>query len=1061
MDDKVATAAYSLEHFYHGPLASESQQQGDARLLAASPGVIPAHIADALRHASIMPAAGLAAWALVRGQASPFIMAQAAAAENGVPLRHYILFSSDVLRALGGNLQTLFTLIEPQMPRFAAAGRSLGLIRLADVSAPSPAAQEEAMLGLMTFTRDRLDVIEALLAAIIRGVTVAVRGAPFDLAPRTAFIEGLLALLPAPARFGVTFTTHYTPGIEAQIVFCDGAAPHDLPPEPVLIYDWKTAQVSGHRVEDDYSRFIKSQLRLDTRLVIEQTEALTPVAGWRIRRGDALGDALKVAARRLRVDHALLNHLPVQASEVARILAEDPTLTDSLRAVYIQHLLAFSLALDEEEENSDLLLIVARGNPDLERAILQQMEQALLDGRSGPVYRRLALWLDRPDGFKGMYWADLAQRAAAARAQELAAQGDADGLTAFLGELRANSSFAEMSASAPGLIEAALPLASDAPALARMIFMLAAAHLPTDRWQRIATHGPLLSQLPAAVSQLLAYYTRKTPAAPPPGALAQACIEFDPSMQPVLFIRFAELAVLVGRFDVFDDTALRGLAEAAASSWGDLYDAAIRWVISSLSRENVLSALDPTARPHLLAALLARRAYGELASELQRHGRMLYAGDRQFDYALLAHRLLRDSTLPPEDLLDALNALAQGGVKPLPLALAHFGALERQRWRPEMGSAAAALTALIVENRRIAELIPIDMLVELLNYHVNRRDGPAARRIAALLPLLASRQGEAGALTMVSVYRALNWDKDSRASALNELRHFVRHCSERSMPAVTALFGRELGDAIRIDLETTAVIYRLMGAEHIGDYAYSLHTFAQFLFDTGLVYLDKTNPPGLHMLVGDLDSLNGGLSNDERQALAAAMLELGRLLAALAAQHRTQHAREEDAYIEALLAGRGVAHSVLDVFRVMGGYFARGRRLSVRTERAINNHPLADRSAQSLLREVEQINRLIKNALHALPPERALALDAGAVQRDVESLWSGISLYERRMLVRDLAIDLQRIADLTLMITERADLRALRDDSSLARKLDANRQRPENALEFYRFVHGYFAARVR
>ncbi len=1060
MDDEVATAAYSLEHFYHGPLISESQQQGDARLLAASPGVIPAHISDALRHASIMPAAGLAAWALVRGQASPFIMAQAAAAENGAPLRHYILFSSDVLRALGGNLQLLFTLIEPQMPRFTAAGRSLGLVTLANVSAPSPAAQEEAMLGLMTFTRDRLDVIEALLAAIIRGVTVAVRSAPLDLAPRTAFIEGLLALLPAPARFGVTFATHYTPGIEAQIVFCDGASPRDLPPEPVLIYDWKTAQVSGQQVEDDYSRFIKSQLRLDTRLVIEQTEALTPVAGWRIRRGDALGEALKVAARRLRVDHALLNNLPVQASEVARILAEDPTLTDALRAVYIQHLLAFSLALDEDE-NSDLLLIVARGNPDLERAILQQLERALLDGRSGPVYHRLALWLDRPDGFKGMYWADLAQRAAAARAQELADQGDAAGLTAFLGDLRANSSFAEMSASAPGLIEAALPLANEEPALARMIFMLAAAHLPTDRWQRIATLGPLLSQLPTAVSRLLAYCTRKTPAAPPPGVLAQACTEFDPSMQPVLFIRFAELAVLVGRFDVFDDSALRGLAEAAASTWGDLYDAAIRWVISSLSRENVLAALDPTARPYLLAALLARRAYGELAGELQRHGRLLYAGDRQFDYALLAHRLLRDSSLPPEDLLDALNALAQGGVKPLPLALAHFGALERQRWGPEMGPAAAALTALIVENRRIAELIPIDMLVELLNYHVDQRDGPAARRIAALLPLLAARQGEAGALTMVNLYRALNWDEDSRASALNELRHFVRRCSERSIPAVTALFGRELGDAIRTDLETTAAIYRLMGAEHIGDYAYSLHTFAQFLFDTGLVYLDKTSQPGLHMLIGDLDSLNGGLSNDERQALAAAMLELGRLIAALAAQHRAQHAREEDAHIEALLAGRGTAHSVLDVFRVMGGYFARGRRLSVRTERAINSHPLADRSAQSLLREVEQINRLIKNALHALPPERALALNAGAVQRDVESLWSGISLYERRMLVRDLAIDLQRIADLTLMITERADLRALRDDSTLARRLDANRQRPENALEFYRFVHGYFAARVR
>jgi hypothetical protein len=31
----------------------------------------------------------------------------------------------------------------------------------------------------------------------------------------------------------------------------------------------------------------------------------------------------------------------------------------------------------------------------------------------------------------------------------------------------------------------------------------------------------------------------------------------------------------------------------------------------------------------------------------------------------------------------------------------------------------------------------------------------------------------------------------------------------------------------------------------------------------------------------------------------------------------------------------------------------------------------------------------------------------------------------------------------------------------LAKRLDSNRQRPENALEFYRFMHGYFKSRAR
>ncbi len=79
----------------------------------------------------------------------------------------------------------------------------------------------------------------------------------------------------------------------------------------------------------------------------------------------------------------------------------------------------------------------------------------------------------------------------------------------------------------------------------------------------------------------------------------------------------------------------------------------------------------------------------------------------------------------------------------------------------------------------------------------------------------------------------------------------------------------------------------------------------------------------------------------------------------------------------------------------------------------------------------------------------------------MESLWSDIALYERRVLVRDLAIDLQRIPELMLIITERVDAKSLLENNSLARKLDANRQKPDNTLAFYRFMYGYFRSRIR
>ena len=107
------------------------------------------------------------------------------------------------------------------------------------------------------------------------------------------------------------------------------------------------------------------------------------------------------------------------------------------------------------------------------------------------------------------------------------------------------------------------------------------------------------------------------------------------------------------------------------------------------------------------------------------------------------------------------------------------------------------------------------------------------------------------------------------------------------------------------------------------------------------------------------------------------------------------------------------------------------------------------------------MSRLLKAALRAFLADAEIALNSKAIQGEMESLWSDIALYERRMLVRDLAIDLERIPELMLMISEKVDTKSLLDSSGLARRLDSNKQRPENTLAFYRFMYGYFYARIR
>jgi hypothetical protein len=1050
----VSVPAFSFEHFYHGQLLQGGVLQGEPRLLALSAGVRNEHVAEALQEAHIPPQPGEGAWALVRGKNIPFLLVQS---QPG--LRHYVLITVDALRALGGNLKAMLALAEPQSRTFETTGHTLPPITLPNVGFPTPAAQEEAMLDLMTATRDRLDVLEALLASIIHGVQIVIKDAPPELEKRVSFVEGLLALLPPPARFGVTFTTYSTPDtmVDVQVCFYGD---DDTPPESTLLYRWGQAGVSGAKAEDEYARFIKSQLRLDTGLVLEQTTALTPVAGWRIRTGEPLAEALKYASYRLKVDNALLNHQPVGAAEVAKVLGEDPTLTDELRVVYIQHLLALALALGEDE-NADLLATAARGQPDLERSILSEMSAALADGRAERVYRRVTLWRQRPDGFRGMYWEELAQRAAVAYAEMLATTGDPDALNAFLDELRASLNPVEMTVIAPRLIEITLPLSAQHRQLAETIFVLAATALPTDRWQRLITARPLVVQLPAGVRELITYMMSTERNPPPPGMLAQVISDFGIQWRPLLFIRLTELAMLAGRYDLLDPPALQGLADAASTPWGDVYDTTLRWIVRNLSNDDLLVTLNSGCRQPLLQILLARRAYADVATELLKQGRLFYPADKQIQFSQVAYDLFAEATLSLGEFPSALQIMEEKGVKPLPLAMAHFGALQHHHWPPTLEGVAASVTDLIFNSRLIAESLPPDMLMELLNFHVERRDSNLALRVASLLPASASRRGDAGITVMIQMYRIMNWDEEGRAAALEGLRRYIRRCSESFAPQALTRLGRELGEEVRQALEATVTLYQMMGGEDLGDYAYSLHTVSEFMYETSLTYFDMNTIPTITSLLSDLDSLAGGLSNEERRALSTAILELGRLLSGLAIQHRQAHPREQDEHIEGLLAGKGTAGSAIDVFRVMGGYFARGRRLSVRTEHTVSPHPLGDRASHVLLREIEQINRLFKSALRAIPPDKRVSLSAAALQDEIESLWGDISLHERRTLVRDLAIDFQRIPELTLAITEHADIKVLQDDSGLARKLESASRRPENVLEFYRFVHGYFKARVR
>lgn len=1054
----MTAVGYPLEHFYYGQLIQQNRPAGELRALAASPALTTSKMSEVVRSALLPPLNGVArgSWALLRRSADEFTFVQSQVNRAGAVILHIVLIPADVIREQGGNIRGFMHLLQSDMPVFETAGERHEPVILPAVGPPGPKAQVDAMLALMSCTRDRSDVIEQLLAAVVRGLPLIVHNAPPNPAQRAALVEGLLALLPASARTGLTFAMHALPTsrVNAQIRF----HPNGETPPNAIVFDWAANRVSGERVANDYSRFIVSQFRLDPELATDQTNLLTPIAAWRIERGDSLDAALDYASYRLKLDNSLLNSLPVPAREAVRILTEDPTLDETLRTAYARHVMAFAVALEDMEQAEPIALMLNE-QPALEASTLQQMTDALQNGKAEFVFQLVLRWLQNPLGPRGMEWISTAQAAALVHLQTLVKEDDAPALQRFLLSVHQAQDVAEMAYIMPRMLETSIPVAQDNIPLSETVFVLAVNYASAEQLQRLLNAPVLVRHLPEPLGLFYDYLTGEKLGEAPPKLLVRAALSVDAAWRTLVLIRLVELALLGRRQDLVDASALAAMAVAASSPVAEPHDGTFRWLVRTLSTDDNLPNMDADSVRSLLQILLARQAYAELSQELARHSRVLYGVDNMADYALLVRRLFLETPLAPVDTFDALRNLEAGGLKPLPLAMAHFGALKRMNWPDELQEVATNLTVLLSGNPVVAEAIPMAGMFELFQFHARRRDLQQAVQMTLLLPLLAAHRGDAGLTLISQSYRLLDWDNQARLAGLEMLRHYIRTVDDVYVAQAVDRLTAALGEAIRPQLDAAHALRLLMDGETLSGYAVLLHTTAQLLADTALVYIDKKSAPSLKALFGDLDSLVGGLSDDDRDALATAMLELGRAVEALGRHQHQNRPRDANAHTTALVEGHGPPQTALDVMRLLGGVFTRGRRINLPLVQAPTAHPFRDRAAPSLLLETQMAVRTLHNALDAFPPGTRITVTPDALRSEIDSLWLELGQAERRGLVQDLGTDFQTIPDLVWQIFSTGDNRALEENSGLARKLDANRQRPESVFELFRFVHGYFRLR--
>jgi len=1030
-----------LEHFYYGQLVHHGQLKGEARVLARSRGVSDDMTAAALRVALLPGRADLpqSAWGLLRSKDVPFIFVQAQKTPEGQTMRHFVFLPPDIPRGLQGAVGELQALVQESLPTYEMLGDGLPPLEFQRPAVRSATQQANDLLELMTLTGNNTRTLELLLSAIIEGRPLVVRRAPSDPKSRYDFVEGLLTLLPPSTRFSVPFVLHDEAAspVQAQISFSEDAD------SAAVVYDWQGYQVMGLDAPNEYSRFILSQLRLDTQMAVQQAEALTQTAGWRFRVGDKLADALAYASYRAKLDRSVLSNLPVEAHEIAQVLADDPTLDDTMRIAYARHLLMFSLALDDPH-HVDPLAVTMNKYPDLARDTFMQLEDALSQGKAPLVFAMLHAWAENPLSPQGPEWVDLLYRSAIAAVQIAAKSRDMAAIHDFLENTQLLEGGPLLEKIVPRLLDLLVGVADGDEQLSPRILLMALNYLEKPAIQRLLTMKTYAVTLPRSIKRFLAALGSAEIAPLPPRLLVEAAQAVGASGQGQALVRLAEMAHEVARHSLIDGAALRELVGVARSPLGEKYNVILLKIARSAhERLNTLS--DEAARA-VLQLFMACKRIDLLARGMNDFSRHLFDQNRQEEYVEMVRALLAEVPISAQEARKTLESLTDYSIRDVPLMMAVCGALEASSYPAELLDYAREIADELTSSDYYAEVAAPLAIQHLMTYFIRHRDEERLLRLARLLARSAALKADEklSLATLGQIYKPLK--EASPSIALAYLRQYVRLASAKPAERVIGFYGKELGGDAERQLRLAYDLSLAMNRLSLEQYAAVVHSGAEILQALAEAYSGKDKPP-ITFLDALVENLRVRIDSALHQSFASNLRELGRAMLLIGKPNGDTLALNDPAK----------PRHALDILRLMGLHLNKGKALPLKLrQEGRSPSPLGPSVPMQLVEEAGQLAAILRAAAQTLPVNRAASLNAASLGAELDDLLSMLPVSEAPHIVPLLAHDLQRLAQLLPLVLHGTDASILQDDNRLGKKLDQQGQQPRNPLELLRFIYGFW-----
>ncbi len=1053
---------YRLERLYHGPPVRDGRPIGEPRLIAHTSGIRRRDYTRCLELVSLSPLGGddvsgpdSNSIGLFHNDEGPFVLAQVQRLGQIGQYMQCILLPTEVARALEGNLATLLDLTDEQMPLFEKPRSDLLPRAVVDPAPPPRKILLRAIDHLLRATGDSPRTVGQLLSALIHGAPLTVIGAPEKLTARVDFIQGLLALLPGRVRVGITFATSVgdcaTCAAQIKFVQKEQAAPEDT------VYKWGQAEVTPPPPTDAYARFVVSHLTLDPALLLDQMEALRETVEWRISKMP-LPDALAQVARRASLDTAIRTGQAVDRRAVAELLLEDRTLTGDLQLDYARHLLAITLALDEpESESADALLALVSGDVDLGKALLVYLKQALLEGSAPAVYRLVARWLALQPAL-GAPWRQVLQEAALASQKMWVAMKKADRASEFLVEVSEAPPELGLASLIPRLLQESLPLARNNPRLASTVFRLGARYLGPSAFGSLITDLRLGARLPQETQKALAYLQPDIPlTSPERGLLLKGANALGERDAPIVLLRMAEKAALMGRYELLDRDVLAGLVPLALSDDGRRVAPLIRQVVWTLTPMNILVGLDEEIWRLMLQLLLGTGQYGDMRVLLETFQRDVFVLDQRPALAKMVADAFEATPLTSAQAEEALSGLEHSKLDPIVLAAAYRGALAAAEWDIAMAPIADRLTDMLYDDPALLESVGFKAGLEMLRFHMERGNSDNAIRTASVIMAMVPERASDAFKLIRRVWPIMARDDETRQAGFDLVRRVIRRFPVAEGWKLIRHLRERLPTLYPVGLAALE-LRQVMNERDLEEFAQDVHQTTALLMDMAATFA-AGKPIHSNKLRHQLISTPGGLSDDERLRMAENMRALAEYLRKLG-NSRSRN-RPFQNVERALLSGEMAPRAGVDLLRWMGGYLLEGHEVPFKMARQAPSYILGNRSLPMVLRETGVAASLLGDLIEAFPDESPqVVADPEALAAEMESLLAELPDRVQKRLRRNLGQDCQNLANVISRISDKGESRGV-FGGDMIRRLESGRADPRSVLDALYWIAGYFEGKHR